>query len=74
MITNDPELADKLSAITHHGMRIRYYYDLTGVNSRLDTLQAAILRVKLKHLDEYSVCPKQAAEWYDNASSRSTRD
>lgn len=67
MITNDPELADKLAAITHHGMRIRYHYDRTGVNSRLDTLQAAILRVKLKHLDEYSAARNRAADWYDKA-------
>ena len=48
MMTNDAELAGTLSAITHHGMRKRYYYDLTGVNSRLDNIQAAILRVKLR--------------------------
>jgi UDP-2-acetamido-2-deoxy-ribo-hexuluronate aminotransferase len=65
MITNDSELAGKLSAITHHGMRVRYYYDVTGVNSRLDTIQAAILRVKLRHLDEYSAARDQAATWYD---------
>jgi dTDP-4-amino-4,6-dideoxygalactose transaminase len=65
MITNDPELAATLSALTHHGMRKRYYYDLTGVNSRLDTLQAAILRVKLNYLDEYSASRNRAADWYD---------
>ena len=65
MMTNDPELASTLSAITHHGMRKRYYYDLTGVNSRLDTMQAAILRVKLKYLDEYSGSRRLAADWYD---------
>jgi UDP-2-acetamido-2-deoxy-ribo-hexuluronate aminotransferase len=66
MMTNDPELAGTLAAITHHGMRKRYYYDLTGVNSRLDTLQAAILRVKLRYLDEYSRSRRQAADWYDS--------
>jgi dTDP-4-amino-4,6-dideoxygalactose transaminase len=65
IITNDDELADTLSAITHHGMRKRYYYDLTGVNSRLDNLQAAILRVKLRSLDEYSAARNRAASWYD---------
>lgn len=65
MITDDPELAATLSALTHHGMRKRYYYDLTGVNSRLDTLQAAILRVKLKYLDDYSAARNRAADWYD---------
>jgi UDP-2-acetamido-2-deoxy-ribo-hexuluronate aminotransferase len=65
IFTNDSELASKLSAITHHGMRVRYYYDVTGVNSRLDTIQAAILRVKLRHLDEYSAARNCAADWYD---------
>lgn len=46
-------------------MRRRYYYDMTGVNSRLDTIQAAILRVKLKHLDAYSSARNKAADWYD---------
>src|SRR4030042_4654656 len=67
MITSNPELADTRAAITHHGMRKRYYYDLTGVNSRLDTLQAAILRVKLRYLDEYSDARRKAAGWYDDA-------
>ena len=67
IITNDADLADKMTAITHHGMRIRYHYDMTGVNSRLDTLQAAILRVKLKYLDEYSAARNRAAGWYDQA-------
>ena len=67
IITNDTDLAEKMSAITHHGMRIRYHYDMTGVNSRLDTLQAAVLRVKLKYLDEYSASRNRAAKWYDLA-------
>jgi UDP-2-acetamido-2-deoxy-ribo-hexuluronate aminotransferase len=67
IITSDTPLAEKMAAITHHGMRIRYHYDMTGVNSRLDTLQAAILRVKLKHLDEYSASRNRAAAWYDQA-------
>jgi UDP-2-acetamido-2-deoxy-ribo-hexuluronate aminotransferase len=67
IITNDTDLADKMSAITHHGMRIRYHYDMTGVNSRLDTLQAAVLRVKLKNLDEYSASRNRAARRYDLA-------
>jgi len=48
-------------------MRKRYYYDTVGVNSRLDTIQAAILRVKLKHLDTYSASREKAAAFYDNA-------
>jgi UDP-2-acetamido-2-deoxy-ribo-hexuluronate aminotransferase len=65
IFTNDSDLAAKMSAISHHGMRIRYYYDMTGVNSRLDTIQAAILRVKLRHLDDYSAARNYAAAWYD---------
>jgi dTDP-4-amino-4,6-dideoxygalactose transaminase len=67
MMTDDPELAGTLSAMTHHGMRKKYYYDLTGVNSRLDNIQAAILRVKLKYLNAYSAARNKAAEWYDQA-------
>lgn len=67
IMTNDSELASVISAITHHGMRKRYYYDLTGVNSRLDNIQAAILRVKLKYLDEYSDARRKAADFYDNS-------
>jgi UDP-2-acetamido-2-deoxy-ribo-hexuluronate aminotransferase len=67
MMTNDAELAETLAAITHHGMRKRYYYEMTGVNSRLDNIQAAILRVKLKHLDAYSSARNRAAQWYDKA-------
>jgi len=66
VMTSDPELASRLSALTHHGMRVRYHYDLTGVNSRLDTLQAAILRVKLRYLDEYTAARNKAADWYDH--------
>lgn len=69
MMTNDSELAGTLAAITHHGMRRRYYYDLTGVNSRLDNIQAAILRVKLKYLDDYSASRNKAAQWYDKTLS-----
>jgi len=69
IMTNDPELADTISAITHHGMRKRYYYDMTGVNSRLDNIQAAILRIKLKHLDGYSAARNKAADWYDEKLS-----
>jgi len=65
IMTNDSQLAGTLAAITHHGMRKRYYYDLTGVNSRLDNIQAAILRAKLRYLDEYSDARSKAADWYD---------
>jgi UDP-2-acetamido-2-deoxy-ribo-hexuluronate aminotransferase len=67
LFTNDAALADKLHAIVNHGMVQRYHYDFIGVNSRLDTLHAAILNVKLQHLDEYNLARQQAAEFYDNA-------
>lgn len=67
IFTDDDELAESIRAITHHGMLKRYHYDRLGVNSRLDTLQAAILRVKLKHLDEYSEARRKAANVYDKA-------
>lgn len=67
IMTNDDGLAETIAAIAHHGMKRRYYYDITGVNSRLDNIQAAILRVKLKYLDEYSAARRKAADYYDNA-------
>jgi len=67
LFTNDDDLAEKLRSITNHGMQVRYYYDRIGVNSRLDTLQAAILNVKLTHLDEYNTARQIAANYYDAA-------
>ncbi len=60
IFTNDDELAKMLSVIVNHGMVVRYYHDFIGVNSRLDSIQAAILLVKLKHLDEYAAKRKKA--------------
>ncbi|WP_317898362.1 DegT/DnrJ/EryC1/StrS family aminotransferase [Aurantibacillus circumpalustris] len=67
MFTNDDELAKKLRMIAHHGQSVQYKHDVLGVNSRLDTIQAAILKVKLKHLDEYAASRNKVAEHYDNA-------
>lgn len=67
VFTNDDELAKKLRSIANHGMKIRYQYNDIGVNSRLDTLQAAILRVKLKYLDRFNASRKAAADFYDEA-------
>ena len=67
IFTNDDELAKQLRIIVNHGMTIRYYHDLVGVNSRLDSIQAAVLRVKLKHLDEYAAKRRAAADYYDHA-------
>jgi UDP-2-acetamido-2-deoxy-ribo-hexuluronate aminotransferase len=67
MFTNDDALAEKLRMIANHGMKVRYYHDSIGVNSRLDTIQAAVLNIKLKHLDTYIANRQRAAAYYDNA-------
>jgi dTDP-4-amino-4,6-dideoxygalactose transaminase len=67
LFTNDDDLALRLGAIVNHGMYKRYYHDEIGVNSRLDSIQAAILRIKLPHLDEYSAARKKTATYYNNA-------
>jgi UDP-2-acetamido-2-deoxy-ribo-hexuluronate aminotransferase len=69
LFTNDPILAEKLQMIANHGQKKKYYHDSIGVNSRLDTLQAAILSVKLKYLDDYSKARNEVAERYDHAFS-----
>jgi dTDP-4-amino-4,6-dideoxygalactose transaminase len=67
MMTNDDALADKLRMIASHGQSKRYYHDVVGCNSRLDAIQAAILDIKLKHLDEYIDARRKAAGFYDAA-------
>jgi dTDP-4-amino-4,6-dideoxygalactose transaminase len=67
IFTNDDELAGKMKMIANHGQRIRYYHDMVGCNSRLDTLQAAVLNIKLKHLDEYIKARQSVAAVYDQA-------
>lgn len=67
MFTNDDVLAEKLRMISNHGMKVRYYHDSIGVNSRLDTIQAAVLNVKLAQLDTYIANRQRAAAYYDNA-------
>jgi len=69
LFTNDERLGQRLASLVNHGMQKRYYYSHVGVNSRLDTLQAAILRVKLKHLESYHQARQKAAGWYDEALS-----
>ncbi|QKG81241.1 DegT/DnrJ/EryC1/StrS family aminotransferase [Tenuifilum thalassicum] len=66
LFTNDDELAAEIRSIANHGMKVRYHHDRIGVNSRLDSIQAAILRVKLKYLDEYNASRINAANAYDN--------
>lgn len=65
IFTNDDVLADKLRVIASHGQTKRYYHDVVGCNSRLDAIQAAILNIKLNHLDEYIVARRKAADFYD---------
>lgn len=65
LFTNDDELAEKLRMIANHGQKERYYHERIGVNSRLDSIQAAILRIKLTQLDEYIVARQQAADYYN---------
>lgn len=67
MVTNDDALAEKLKMIANHGQKVRYYHEMVGCNSRLDTIQAAVLEIKLKHLDEYINSRRAVADFYDNA-------
>ena len=67
LFTDDDELATLIRSITNHGMKVRYYHDTIGVNSRLDTIQAAVLRVKLRHLDAFNEARQRAAAYYDTA-------
>lgn len=69
LFTRDAALAEKIRMIANHGQRVKYHHDIIGVNSRLDTLQAAILRVKLKELDGYRENRKLAADYYDQRLS-----
>jgi len=69
LFTNDDELAHTLRGIVNHGMYTRYYHDVVGVNSRLDSLQAAVLRAKLPHLDRYCDRRRDAARYYNTALS-----
>jgi dTDP-4-amino-4,6-dideoxygalactose transaminase len=67
IFTNDDSLAKKMKMIANHGQSKRYYHDVVGCNSRLDTIQAAILDIKLKYLDEYIAARRIAADYYDKA-------
>ncbi|MDH5032030.1 DegT/DnrJ/EryC1/StrS family aminotransferase [Chryseobacterium cucumeris] len=65
LMTNDDDLAFKIRMIANHGQEKKYYHKVLGCNSRLDTIQAAVLKVKLKHLDEYSASRNRMADYYD---------
>lgn len=67
LFSNDDQLAARIRKIANHGQSVQYYHDEVGVNSRLDSIQAAILRIKLRHLDEYAAERRRVAGVYDRA-------
>ncbi len=67
LYTQDAELAQKIKMIANHGQKVKYVHEVVGCNSRLDTLQAAILRIKLSHLDSYIAARQAVAAAYDAA-------
>jgi UDP-2-acetamido-2-deoxy-ribo-hexuluronate aminotransferase len=67
IFTNDDVLAAQLKMVANHGQSKRYYHDVVGCNSRLDTIQAAILKIKLAQLDNYILARRKAADYYDAA-------
>ncbi len=73
IFTNDDELAARMRAIANHGMVVRYHHDMVGVNSRLDSIQAAVLDAKLPHLDEYISARQRAAAFYDRAFANNNK-
>lgn len=73
IFTDNDELAAKMRAVANHGMVVRYYHDFVGVNSRLDSIQAAVLDVKLKWLDDYTQNRQAAARFYDEAFRKSEK-
>jgi dTDP-4-amino-4,6-dideoxygalactose transaminase len=64
IFTQDKELASKIRMVTDHGQKVKYFHDIIGCNSRLDTIQAAILNIKLRHLNEYSAARYRFAQRY----------
>jgi dTDP-4-amino-4,6-dideoxygalactose transaminase len=67
IITNNTLLADRIKMIANHGQSKRYYHDVVGCNSRLDTVQAAVLDIKLRHLDQYNAARKSVADFYNQS-------
>jgi UDP-2-acetamido-2-deoxy-ribo-hexuluronate aminotransferase len=72
LYTNDDAYAKKLRSIANHGMKVRYHYDDIGINSRLDTIQAAILRVKLMYLAQFNKARREVADFYDKGFAACT--
>ena len=73
IITDNEALADRLKMIANHGQKVRYYHEMVGCNSRLDAIQAAILNIKLKKLDDYNSARRAAAGYYDHAFAASDK-
>lgn len=73
IFTNDEKLGERIRIISNHGQSTLYVHDQIGVNSRLDTMQAAILRIKLRHLDNYAAARNKAAAYYDKAFSNNPK-
>ena len=65
VVTNDPDLGDRMKMITVHGSKVKYYHEILGVNSRLDTLQATVLSVKLRYLEQWNSARQRFANRYD---------
>ncbi|MCA9925388.1 MAG: DegT/DnrJ/EryC1/StrS family aminotransferase [Anaerolineales bacterium] len=65
VVTNDPEVAEKVVMLRNLGMKVKYHHEIKGFNNRLDTMQAAVLGVKLRHLDAWNAGRRQAAAWYE---------
>lgn len=72
IFTNDDAMAHKIRGIVNHGMYERYYHDEVGVNSRLDSIQATVLRKKLPLLDTYNEARRKSADYYDEAFAGNT--
>ncbi|MFN0187201.1 MAG: DegT/DnrJ/EryC1/StrS family aminotransferase [Bacteroidia bacterium] len=73
IFTQNDELAQRIRIIANHGQSVQYHHDDIGVNSRLDTMQAAILRIKLRHLDDYCDARQRAASYYDQAFGKNPK-
>jgi dTDP-4-amino-4,6-dideoxygalactose transaminase len=73
LFTNDDALADTMRKVANHGQSVRYYHDIVGCNSRLDTVQAAILKIKLPLLDSYIKARQEAAAFYNNAFANNSK-
>ena len=73
IVTRDASIADKMRMIANHGQSKRYYHDMVGCNSRLDSIQAAVLNVKLRHLNQYNEARRQAAAFYSKAFASNSK-